>query len=137
MKSLPSSVKIIAMDSTLASICANIHKQSIMKLKLKFKLEDVKGLQYIHIYIYIIYLYNQLRLHKVFKVPFLVCLLPRVSFSLNHPPERVQFLMHYQCAFEFPIPSIFDELSQHFLKKPNDLILTNVLHFHTHKSFYK
>lgn len=83
------------MDSTLASICANIHKQSIKKLKLKFKLADVKRLQYIDIYIHIIYLYNLLRLHEVFKVPFLVHLVPRVSVSLNPPPEREQFLMHY------------------------------------------
>ena len=107
-----------------------MHKQSIMKLKLKFKLPDFKGLQYIHIYIYTIYLYNYLRLHKVSRVPFLVHLLPRVSFSLNHPPERMQFLMHYRCAFEFLIPSIFDELPQRFLKKPNYIIFTNVLHHH-------
>ena len=73
-----------------------MHKAScIMKIK-PFESADVQGLCCIIIHKY---LYNELRSHSNENVPQASNLLPQGFSSLNHPLERVQFLLYCWCKY--------------------------------------
>ena len=77
-------------------------------------------------------LWDYIIIHIFDYVPVLLHLLPQGFSSLNHPPERVKFLMYCRCAFEFLIRWLFDDLLQRVLKKANSQFQKCLARTHTH-----
>ena len=65
----------------------------------KIKAFELANVQVLYCIIIHKYFYNELRSHSNEIVPFLLHLLPQAFSSLNHPLERVQFLLYCRCKY--------------------------------------